>query len=252
MPIGLGLHVLIALFFAVHAMRSGQDRYWLFILFAFPLLGSIVYALVIFLPEARHTRTGRDVARRVTRALDPQRELRLAQDAFETAETADNRVRLAEALIDAGRAPDAVPVLQAALRGIHADDPSIQVRLARALLESGRAGEARALLDDVIARNPTFRSQDGHLVYARAVAAEGDRTKAKSEFDTLIGYGSGFEPHMHYAETLHAWGEVEAAEAVRTAALARAKRQPAYVRRMNKPWLTRLQRLGDDKVRRGA
>lgn len=252
MPIGLGLHVLIALFFAVHAMRSGQDRYWLFVLFAFPLLGSIVYGVVIFLPEARHTRTGRDVARHVTRALDPQRELRLAQDAFETAETADNRMRLADALVEAGRAPEAVPVLEAALRGIHSDDASIQVRLARALLESGRAGEARELLDDVIARNPNFKSQDGHLVYARAVAAEGDRAKAKHEFDTLLGYGSSFEPHAHYAEALHAWGEIEAADAVRTAALARAKRQPAYVRRMNKPWLARLQRLGDAKARRSA
>jgi hypothetical protein len=45
MPIvGLGLHLLIALFFAVHAVRSGQQLFWLFILFSFPLLGSVVYS----------------------------------------------------------------------------------------------------------------------------------------------------------------------------------------------------------------
>ena len=33
MPIaGLGLHVLTAIFFAAHAIRSGQERYWLWIL----------------------------------------------------------------------------------------------------------------------------------------------------------------------------------------------------------------------------
>lgn len=43
MPIiGLGLHVLIAIYFAAHAVRTGQDKYWLWILFAFPLLGSLV------------------------------------------------------------------------------------------------------------------------------------------------------------------------------------------------------------------
>ena len=33
MPVGLGLHVLIAIFFAIHVIRTGQDRYWLFVLF---------------------------------------------------------------------------------------------------------------------------------------------------------------------------------------------------------------------------
>lgn len=49
--IGLGLHVFIALFFAVHAIRSGQQIYWLVILFSFPLLGSVVYFLA--LPQPR-------------------------------------------------------------------------------------------------------------------------------------------------------------------------------------------------------
>jgi hypothetical protein len=44
MPIaGLGLHVVIALICAIHAVRSGQPLYWLFVLFAFALLGSAVY-----------------------------------------------------------------------------------------------------------------------------------------------------------------------------------------------------------------
>ena len=50
--IGLGLHVLVAIYFAVHAVRSGQEQYWLFILFSFPLLGSVVYFLVIYLPDS--------------------------------------------------------------------------------------------------------------------------------------------------------------------------------------------------------
>ena len=32
------VHLAIAAFFGVHAIRSGQPMYWLFILFAFPLL----------------------------------------------------------------------------------------------------------------------------------------------------------------------------------------------------------------------
>lgn len=51
--LGIGLHVLIALYFAVHALRSGQQMYWLIILFSFPLFGSIVYFFAIYLPNSR-------------------------------------------------------------------------------------------------------------------------------------------------------------------------------------------------------
>ena len=47
---GIGLHVFVAIFFAVHAMRNNQGIYWLFILFAFPLLGSVVYFVAIGIP----------------------------------------------------------------------------------------------------------------------------------------------------------------------------------------------------------
>ncbi|MDF2480054.1 MAG: putative transrane protein [Stenotrophomonas indicatrix] len=47
--IGIGLHILVAIYFAVHAIRSGQSLYWLILLFSFPLFGSVVYFLAILL-----------------------------------------------------------------------------------------------------------------------------------------------------------------------------------------------------------
>ncbi len=244
MPIfGLGLHVVIAILFATHAIRSGQDRYWLMILFAFPGIGSLVYALMVWLPEMRHTRHGHALVRGVKQVLDPTRELRAAQEAFEATATTDNRLRLADALLASNRASEAIPQYQAALRGIHSDDPDIQARLARALLESGHATAARELLDEVIRKRPDFRSQEGHVTYARAVAAEGDRARAREEFTTLVDYASGFEAHVRYAETLQGWGETEQARALCEQALARAKRMPAYARRLHKPELDRLKQL---------
>ncbi|ATE70297.1 tetratricopeptide repeat protein [Lysobacter capsici] len=241
--LGLGLHVIVALCFAVHVVRSGQDRYWLMILFMFPLLGSVVYGVAIWLPEQRHTRHGRALAGNVRRLLDPGRELREAQDAYDTAATTDNRMRLADALLGAGRASDALPLYRAALSGIHRDDPQIQVKLAHALLEAGDAAQARQMLEDLIARKPDFRSPEGHLTYARAVAAGGDKAKAKEEFEALVGYSSGFDAHVHYVECLIGWGELGRARELCEQAQTRAKRLPAYARRMNKPALDRLKEL---------
>ena len=91
---GIGLHILIALFFAIHAVRSGQPIYWLFILFSFPLLGSLAYFLVVFLPNSRIERSAINALASATRALDPTRELREARAAFEYTPTAQNQMRL--------------------------------------------------------------------------------------------------------------------------------------------------------------
>ncbi len=244
MPIaGIGLHVIIAAFFAVHAVRSGQERYWLFVLFAFPGIGSLVYAVSIWLPEMRYSRHGRQLVGGVQRALDPSRELREALDAVETSANSQNRMRLAEAFVAAGRASEAIPHYQAALRSVHKDDPDIQVGLAKAYLEAGHAAQARELLDVLIKKRPDFRSPEGHLIYARAVAALGDHKQTDEEFETLIGYYAGYEPRARYAEILAGRGERDRARELCERSLRESKRLPAYARTINKEWIGRLQRL---------
>lgn len=244
MPIaGLGLHVLIAIFFAAHAIRSGQDRYWLWILFAFPLLGSLVYAIAIWLPEARGSRQGQLVVRGVQRALDPTRELRAAQEALDIAATPANRLRLADALLGDGRASEAVVQYQAILTGLYADDPQVHIRLAEALLEAGKPNDARELLDRLIRDQPTLKSAEGHLLYARAVAALGDRARAHEEFEVLVAYFAGLEARARYAEVLLAWQESSRCRALLEDSLRIAKRMPGSAREINKQWLARLKKV---------
>ena len=244
MPVvGLGLHILGALCFAYHALKTSQDKYWLFILFLFPGLGSLVYGVAIWLPDVRHSHAGRQLAAGVQRALDPNRELREAQAAFDLSANADTRLRLAEALLGAGQPAEAVEQFRAAMRNVHRDDPQIQVRLAAALLEAGRPEAARDELDALRRAHPAFRSPDGHLLYARALAAAGQREPARAEFEALIGYYAGYEPRARYAELLHGWNEVETARQVAQEALRHAHHIPKYARRMNAEWLKRLERI---------
>ncbi len=244
MPIaGLGLHVLIAIFFATHVVRSGQDRYWLWILFMFPLLGSLVYALTIWLPDARHSRQGQQVARGLRQLIDPSRDLREAQEALDIADTPANRLRLADALSGAGRASEAVAQYQTVLSGIYANDPAITVRLAGALLDAGKPMDAHECLARLIRERPDFKSPEGHLIFARAVAALGDRTKAREEFEVLVGYFAGLEARARYAGFLLSWDDRVRAKALVEESLKLAGRMPSYARDMNKPWLAELKRF---------
>jgi len=251
MPIvGLGLHVVIALFFAIHAVRTGQDKYWLWLLFVFPGIGSLVYGLAIWLPDARHSRQGRQVLRGVQNLIDPTRELRAAQDAIDIAATPDNQIRLASALLDAGRASESVVQYQAAMKGIHARDPLLRVRLAHALVEAGKPGDARVELEALIVENPTFKSAEGHLTYARALAALGERDKAREEYEVLVGYYAGLEARARYAMELLAWNDRDRAASLVDEGLKLAARMPRHARDMNAPWLAQLKQASAQLAQR--
>lgn len=240
---GLGLHVVVAIYFATHVLRTGQDRYWLMILFAFPLFGSLIYALLIWLPDARRSPQGHLLAQGVRQLLDPTRELRDAQEAIDLAATPANRLRLADALLGAGRASEAVVQYQAVLSGIYADDPQVRIHLARALLEADKPHDARQLLDRLIAEQPTLKSPEGHLLYARAVAALGDRSRAVEEFEALVSYFAGLEARARYAEVLLAWGDRPRLQALLEETRKISRRMPGGARDINKEWLGRLKKV---------
>ncbi len=186
MPIfGLGLHILIAIFFAIHAIRTGREMYWLLILFMFPLLGSIVYFAAVFLPQSRLQHGARKAGAAIQKSLDPGRELRDAQDAFDLTPTAHNQMRLAAALLDAGKIAQAVELYDACLRGPFAGDAEIGVGAARAKLANKEPQAAIGVLVALRARQPNFRSEQIGLLLASAYEAAGRQEEAGAEYEAM-------------------------------------------------------------------
>jgi hypothetical protein len=209
----------------------------------FPLLGSLVYGIAIWLPEARTHRSVRQAGTKVRQLLDPGRELREARAAHADAPSVGNHLRLADALLASGQAAEALPLFDQALRGLYAGDPDIRARKARALLESGRAGDARDLLDALIAEKPDYRSPTAHLTYARAVAATDDRDRAHEEFAVLVDSYPGLEARARYATLLHAWGDIDKARTLAAESLRIAQRLPAHSRTADREWIAALQKI---------
>lgn len=188
---GIGLHVLVALFFAVHVIRSGQQMYWLLILFSFPMLGSIVYFVAIYLPNSRLDHGARKVVAAAARTLDPTRELREARAAFDYTPTAQNQMRLAAAQLEAGDADGATASYEACLQGPFAGDLEIRYGAARANLTSKRAQAAVAHLELIRQRDANFRAEQVSLLLAQALAGAGRQDEAKAEFEfALARFGS--------------------------------------------------------------
>lgn len=241
MPIvGFGLHFLIAIFFAIHAVRSGQSMYWLIVLFSFPLLGSIVYALVIYLPNSRLERGARRAMAQAAKALDPTRELREARAAFDYTPTAQNQMRLAAALLNADQAEDAALNYEACLKGPFAADLEIRWGAARAWLASGRAAEAVAQLQAIRTQDANFRSEAVSLALGRALADAGRASEAGAEFESALARFGSFETRAEYAIWAVRHGERKLAARLHEEIEQAMKRWNRHTRMLNQATLQRL------------
>ena len=197
--IGLGLHFLIAIFFAIHAVRNRRQMYWLLILFSFPLLGSLAYFVAEYLPASRLERRGRMAGRAIQQSLDPGRDVREARCAFDLTPTAHNQMRLAGALLRAGEPEEAVRHYDACLNGPFAGDPEVILGAARAHVAHGQPAAAISLLAPLQSTSPDFRADEVGLALGRAYAAAGRQDDAGAAFAAVAERFGSVEARVELA-----------------------------------------------------
>ncbi|UGQ48137.1 tetratricopeptide repeat protein [Massilia endophytica] len=239
--LGIGLHILVAIFFAIHAVRSRQQMYWLLILFSFPLLGSVVYFFAVFLPNSRLEHGARKAVASAAKALDPTRELRAAREAFDFTPTAQNQMRLAAALLEAGQAQEASNVYEACLQGAFANDLDIRLGAARAKLASGQGADAIAHLDFIRRSDRNFRPEQASVLLAQAYAAAGRNEEARGEFESAVERFGSFEARAEYAIWAANMGERQLADRLRNELQSTMNHWNKHTHSMNLPLVRRLE-----------
>jgi hypothetical protein len=237
---GLGAHLIIALFFAVHALRSKREMYWLFILFSFPLLGSVAYFFAEFLPETRVERNIAKAGGRIVKILDPTRELREARELFEMTPTTQNQVRLASALLETGNAAGAAEHYEAALKGQFSDDADLKFGAARARAEIGQHREAAVLLREIREHTPTYRREETTLLMAKLLGASGQTDAATAEYKRAIAEHNTVSACAEYAIFALSQGDVTTATQLQEHITTVTKRWNKHNRAMNADVIKRL------------
>jgi hypothetical protein len=238
--VGLGLHFFVAVFFAVHALRSGQQLYWLIILFSFPLLGSIVYFLAIYLPDSRLERGARQVVAAAAKTLNPTRELKEAYAAFDYTPTAQNQMRLAAALLEAGQALEAAQSYDACLKGPFASDLEIRLGASRAYFACERYAEAVTHLEFIRQTDAGFRAEQVALMLAQALAGAGRSAEARAEFESAVERFGSFESRAEYAIWAASTGDTATSGRLQVELQRSMDRWNRHTRELNKPLLRRL------------
>jgi len=236
---------LLSLGLIVHCIKTGRNTIWVYvlvILITFPFVGSLVYIGAEILPELLRSRTSQRAMRGIRTTLDPEAALRRAENSMKVTGDVASRQRYADELVRLGRAGEALPIYQSCLTGVFTDDPKLLLGYAHARFAADDAAGARQTLDELIQKNPDFRSPDGHLLYARALEAEGNTEKSLSEYATLAEYYPGAEAGVRYARLLNRQGQGEMARQVLKSLLERAKFAPAHYRKAQREWLDEAHR----------
>jgi len=237
------LSIIVQVALIIHVVKTGRNQIWIWVLALLSLPGAIAYIAVEILPELFRSRTAQRTARGLRKAMDPGADLRRYESEARVGSNVASRQRYAEELVRHERYDEAIAQYREALTGLYEHDPNLMQGLAQAQFGKGDAAAARATLDELIQRNPDFRSPAGHLLYARALEAEGNVPKALEEYAVLAPSYPGAEASVRYAQLLQAQGRRAEAQKVARELLEQARIAPGHYRRAQRPWLDAAQRL---------
>lgn len=227
----------------VHAARSGRFMPWAYVVLLLPGIGALAYLFLELIPEWQGTPSGRRAAAQLGRTIAPEKRYRELVEELETADTIANRRALAEECGALGRYDEAVDLWRSILPLPLGDDPKIHENLAHSLFSAGRTDEALRALDSLKTKWPDYHSGDGHLLYARCLAALGRSAEAETEYRGLLDYFPGPEPAVDLARLLAAIGRGGEARALAADYVRRLERSPKFTRRLHADALRDLKQL---------
>lgn len=227
----------------IHVIKTGRNQIWIWVLALLSYAGILAYVAVEIIPDIFRSRTAQRTARGFRKAMDPTADLRRFESEARVGSNVASRQRYAEELSRHGQHDEAIAQYRQALTGLYEHDPNLMLGIARAQFAKGNAVAARTTLDDLIRLNPDFRSPEGHLLYARALEAEGNFQKALEEYQTLAPSYPGAEAAVRYAQLLQSQGRRAEAQKVARELLEQSRIAPAHYRRAQRSWLDAAQRL---------
>jgi len=229
--------IILQVYFCVHVFRHDKERFWIFIIILVPLIGCIVYFLTQVLPDLVHDRKFKRAGMSLINTLDPQREIRRLQDELEVSDSIENRLALADAYVQASQPAAAIDLYEQCLAGIHEDDPDIMLKLAQACFSNEEIHKAKDILDKLLAKNPDYKSYDGHLLYAKVLESLDLTEQAAREYEILASGYPGEEARVRYGLLLKKMGQEDRAQALFRETLTRIKRAPGFYLKKEKHWI---------------
>jgi hypothetical protein len=213
------LSIIVQVFFAVHAARTGR-YWWIFIILFFPFAGVLIYLFAEYLPDMQGSVSGRKVGAKIQKVVNPGKNIRELEQHLEITDSLKNRENLAEAYFGAGRYQDAVDLLERSLVGAHSNDPHLLEGLCFCYFSMGNFEKAKHCIDRLAEGENGQLPEQVKLLKARTFEELKDYDAAVEEYEKLNNSFQGEEARCRHALLLRQLGRNEEArklfEAIRT------------------------------------
>ncbi|CAB1057128.1 hypothetical protein D1BOALGB6SA_1867 [Olavius sp. associated proteobacterium Delta 1] len=233
MPILALCEIMVQVYFAVHAIRTGRERQWLFVIIIFPGVGSLVYFFSEYLPDMQHAAS----LRKRRPGVNSSKHLRYLEDQVEITPSVKNKKALAEAYVHSGKFDKAIPIFESCLQGFYEKDSFIVEGLCCAYFFKGDFEKAKINLlglKKLLADEP---NNDFDLLLARAYEESGETDAAVKEYSALVKHFTGAEAPCRYALLLKKIGRSEDAKTIFRQIVKDSRLSPKFYQKDQKKWI---------------
>ena len=236
----LALSFLVQASLAVHAYRTGRER-WMYLIIIVPIVGSLIYVLVEVLPELRYSSTGRRAESRVAGMIGPSDNMARVRERLALVDSVENRQMLARECVKAGEYDEAIELYTSCLKGIYKDDPQLLLELADANYLYERYPDARNVFYRLREVHPDFRHAEGHLLFARTFEKLGEDENALEEYGEVAKYYPGEEASCRHAMLLKKMGRMQEANEVFNKIVLRSRMRGRKNTNQERQWIRKAQ-----------
>ncbi len=230
------LSVIVQIFFAVHAARTGR-YWWIFIILVFPFAGVLVYLFAEYLPEMQGNVSCRKFGAKIQKVVNPGRKIRELEKQLEITDSLKNRENLAEAYFEAGRYQDAVDLLERSLQGGNSNDPHLLEGLCYSCFSMGNHEKARHYIDRLAEVENGQLPEQIRLLKARTFEELRDYNAAVEEYDKLSKSFQGEEARCRHGLLLKQLGRKEEARTLFEMIRTNCQLSTRFYQKTQKKWI---------------
>jgi hypothetical protein len=214
----------------IHVLRTGRPYWWILILFIAPFIGGLAYVAVELMPGF-HAPEG------WWESIKPRR-WRIAglREQLEESETVTNRLKLADALFEAGEVKEAHTIASECLKGIFQNDPQTLVDVAKYKIGLGNYGDAYALLRKVDTTGNRLLGLQLQIMRGDCLTALQQFPEAEAAYESVLDRYIGEAPRAGLAIVYERIGRAAAAVTIWKEILKKFRRAGPAWRRTELRW----------------
>ena len=223
--------VLLQVICFIHSYKQGTHNKWMWIIIFLPLVGCIAYIYLEIFSKSRYS----NVKINLADSINPSRKITKLEDELEVSDSFDNRIKLADAYLDANRLEEAISIYENALTGIFSDNPHVIKNLVIAYYQTERFQDAISFTNK-IKNAKEFDSSETHIAYALSLEGVGNITDAQAEFEKMLVRFSNYKHKWVYAEFLLRNDQQEKAIDLLEKMIIESKQLKGFEKKQNRVW----------------